>query len=89
MKLGNKMELPTPANDNSAYWPRGLSRDQAATYIGVGTTLFDAMVRDGRMPVPKRMNTRTVWDRLALDRSFEKIDAETPNANANNWEFAA
>jgi hypothetical protein len=83
------MKLPTPANDNEPYWPRGLSRGQAATYIGVGTTLFDAMVSDGRMPPPKRMNARTVWDRFVLDRSFEKIDARMPNAKSDNWDFAA
>ena len=29
--------------------PRGLSRVQAAEYIGVSPSLFDEMVRDGRM----------------------------------------
>jgi hypothetical protein len=27
------------------YWPRGLSRVQAASYIGVGTSLFDTMMK--------------------------------------------
>jgi predicted DNA-binding transcriptional regulator AlpA len=80
------MTLPTPANDNLPAWPRGLHREQAAAYIGVGTTLFDAMVKDGRMPQPKRINARTVWDRLALDSSFEKLDCEE---SRNGWEFAA
>jgi predicted DNA-binding transcriptional regulator AlpA len=43
--------------------PRGLSRVQAAAYIGVSPSLFDAMVKDGRMPKPTRINTRAVWDR--------------------------
>jgi hypothetical protein len=30
--------------------PRGMSRVEAADYIGVSPTLFDTMVRDGRMP---------------------------------------
>jgi hypothetical protein len=83
------MQLPTPAYDNEPYWPRGLSRGQAATDIGVGTTLIDTMVSDGRMPPPKRINARTVWDRLALDFSFEKLDAEIPNIANDNWDFAA
>lgn len=49
------------------YAPRGLSREEAARYIGVGVTLFDEMVADGRMPKPKRANSRTLWDRFALD----------------------
>ena len=43
--------------------PRGLSRTEAAAYIGVSPTLFDHLVRDRRMPPPKRINARTVWDR--------------------------
>ena len=44
----------------------GLSREEAASYIGVGTTKFDLLVLDGRMPKPKRIDGRKVWiaDRL-------------------------
>jgi hypothetical protein len=41
------------------------------------------MVRDGRMPGPKLINTRTIWDRLALDRAFEAL----PDRDAvNPWD---
>lgn len=53
--------------------PRGLSREEAAWYIGVGVTLFDEMVADRRMPRPKRINSRIVWDRLALDAAFNDL----------------
>jgi predicted DNA-binding transcriptional regulator AlpA len=53
--------------------PRGLSRVQAAAYIGVSATLFDEMVDDGRMPKPARINTRTVWDRVKLDEAFAAL----------------
>jgi predicted DNA-binding transcriptional regulator AlpA len=39
--------------------PRGLSRVQAAAYVGISPTLFDEMVADGRMPKPVRINART------------------------------
>lgn len=58
--------------------PRGLSRVEAAAYVGVSPSLFDLLVRDGRMPRPKRLNSRTVWDRKKLDHAFELIpDGET------------
>jgi predicted DNA-binding transcriptional regulator AlpA len=56
--------------------PRGLSRAEAARYIGVGVTLFDEMVADGRMPKPKRINARTVWDRHALDEAFDALPGD-------------
>lgn len=63
--------------------PRGLSRVQAAAYIGVSPSLFDEMVKDGRMPKPVRINARTVWDRIQLDEAFAalsdgKADGDDP-----------
>lgn len=61
--------------------PRGLSRMQAAEYVGIGATKFDELVADGRMPKPKRIDGRTVWDRLQVDAAFAalKDDGEAPN----------
>jgi excisionase family DNA binding protein len=53
--------------------PRGMSRDEAARYVGIGVTLFDEMVRDGRMPGPKSVNSRKLWDRHQLDEAFNNL----------------
>ena len=53
--------------------PRGLNRTQAAAYVGVSPSLFDQMIADGRMPAPKIINSRRVWDRRELDVSFEAL----------------
>lgn len=66
------------------YPPRGLGREEAARYVGVGVSLFDEMVADGRMPKPKRINRRVVWDRFALDAHF----TELPDAAGNAWDSA-
>ncbi|RUW55833.1 hypothetical protein [Mesorhizobium sp. M8A.F.Ca.ET.021.01.1.1] len=66
--------------------PRGLSRVEAAAYIGVGTTLFDAMVEDGRMPPPKRINTRAVWDRTALDVFFDALPTGDAGQPKGDWD---
>jgi hypothetical protein len=65
--------------------PRGLNRDRAAWYVGVGVTLFDEMVRDGRMPRPFKINARTLWDRHKLDDAFEALS----DHDDRDWEFAA
>jgi hypothetical protein len=63
-----------------SFAPRGLSRVQSAAYIGVSPALFDELVGDGRMPQPKRINSRVVWDRKQLDESFEALpDREDRN----------
>lgn len=65
--------------DSISYPPRGLSREEAARYVGVGVTLFDEMVADGRMPKPKRVNSRVLWDRFALDIAFTDLPGEEDN----------
>lgn len=65
--------------------PRGLSREQAAAYVGVSRTKFDEMVRDGRMPKPKRVDGRVIWDRLRLDEAFAALPGD---GEANPWDDA-
>lgn len=60
--------------------PRGLSRGQAAEYVGISSNKFDEMVADGRMPRPKRIDRRLVWDRVKLDEAFTAL-AEAPSTN--------
>lgn len=63
-------------HDAIAYPPRGLCREEAARYIGVGTTKFDEMVSDRRMPRPKKIDGRVIWDRIALDAAFSDLPSE-------------
>lgn len=63
-------------HDLPQWLPRGLSRVQAAHYVGVSASMFDEMVKDGRMPKPKRINSRTVWDRHQLDEAFDALSDE-------------
>jgi predicted DNA-binding transcriptional regulator AlpA len=68
------------ASEILSFAPRGLSRVQSAAYIGVSPALFDELVGDGRMPQPKKINSRVVWDRKQLDESFEALpDREDRN----------
>lgn len=71
--------------------PRGLSRVQAAEFVGVSPTKFDALVADGRMPKPKRIDGRVVWDREKLDTAFAALpdDGEANEAEEEQvWKFA-
>lgn len=59
--------------DPLAYAPRGLSREEAARYIGVSARKFDEMVKDRRMPKPRQVDARTVWDRAEIDIAFSGL----------------
>lgn len=59
--------------DTHAWPPLGLCREDAARYIGVSPTKFDQLVADRRMPRPKRIDGRVVWDRRALEASFTDL----------------
>jgi len=76
--------------------PRGLSREQAAEYIGVSPSKFDQLVTRGGMPKPKHIDGRRVWDLLALDTAFAALPDEkgalpslrSANGDDNPWDQA-
>jgi predicted DNA-binding transcriptional regulator AlpA len=65
---------------------RGLSRTEAAGYIGIGTTLFDKMVGAGQMPRPKRIGVRNVWDRFEVDLAFDRLSTDGVDTDSNDWD---
>jgi predicted DNA-binding transcriptional regulator AlpA len=53
--------------------PRAVTREEAARYLAISASTFDLLVKDGRMPKPKLINTKPVWDVKALDRAFDAL----------------
>lgn len=78
MERVTKTVLPYPCK-------RGLNRIEAADYLGVGTTKFDEMISDGRMPHPKRIDGRKIWDVRALDKAFELLPS-AGKEDHNPWD---
>jgi predicted DNA-binding transcriptional regulator AlpA len=60
---------------------RGLSRDEAAMYIGISAGKFDELVADGRMPEPLKIDGRKIWDIRSLDLAFDALPSENPTPN--------
>lgn len=57
------------------YWPRWLSSEQAAAYVGVSVNLFLEEVEMGKWPRPEKRGktgTRLTWDRLLLDDASDR-----------------
>jgi predicted DNA-binding transcriptional regulator AlpA len=65
---------------------RALSHVEAARYVGIGTTKFDEMIKDGRMPRPVPIDGRVLWDIRDLDAAWENLKA---GASANAWDHVA
>jgi predicted DNA-binding transcriptional regulator AlpA len=65
---------------------RGLNREDAAGYVGVGTTKFDELVADNRMPKPFRIDGRVLWDIHKLDAALDNL---IEGVSANPWDSVA
>ena len=63
---------------------RGLSREEAAMYVGISASKFDELVANGRMPGPVKIDSRKVWDIRLLDVAFDALPSENPAPNS--WE---
>ena len=61
--------------------PIGLSREEAAAYIGVGASLFDRLISDGRMPQPRPLGERLIWDVAEVTAAFRALPHRDEVAN--------
>jgi predicted DNA-binding transcriptional regulator AlpA len=68
---------------------RGLSRVEASAYIGVSPSKFDEMVVDGRMPKPRQIDGRVVWDKWELDDAFTALPHKGETSERNPWDGEA
>jgi excisionase family DNA binding protein len=64
---------------------RGLLRTEAAVYLGISATKFDQLVDDGRMPRPRMIDSRKVWDIYQLDAAFDELPYSAPPIVPNSW----
>jgi hypothetical protein len=83
---GNKSEVHVARSPKIE--PRGLSRIDAAAYIGVSPTKFDELRKDGRVSPPRLIDSRLVWDRHDLDRDFDAFPIEGNTADDEDWTVA-
>lgn len=65
---------------------RGLSREEAADYVGVSATKFTALVADGRMPKPIPIDSRRIWDIHDLDHAFNALKSANDDNEPNSWD---
>ena len=64
---------------------RGLSRTEAALYLGISPSKFDELVADGRVSRPRLIDKRKVWDVFELDLAFEEMPRDDDKPAGNSW----
>jgi hypothetical protein len=68
---------------------RGLGEAEAALYIGLGVTKFSALVKERRMPAPRVLDGRRIWDVDDLDAAFKALPVEgETQQDGNPWHDA-
>lgn len=64
----------------------GLSEPEAAASIGVSASKFRQLVADGRMPKPRRIDGRNVFDVDELRIAFKNLPhADETEAGCDTW----
>jgi predicted DNA-binding transcriptional regulator AlpA len=89
VESGGRMTSPAKSLSPSQTRPvprRGLSRTEAALYLGISPSKFDELVWDGRMPRPRMIDFRKVWDVYELDMAFDELPRQdSPSIVGNSW----
>jgi hypothetical protein len=65
---------------------RGLSRTEAALYLGISPSKFDEMVKDHRVSRARLIDKRKVWDVFELDLAFEELPRDDDGPAGNSWD---
>jgi hypothetical protein len=67
---------------------RGLSRVEAAMYLGISPSRFDEKRKAGEVPPPRRDGERKLWDIYELDMVFDGLPREDSPTVDPTWEDA-
>ena len=66
---------------------RGLSRVEAAIYLGISPSKFDELRKGGQIGPAKIIGTRKLFDVEMLDQFFDALPDEV-NQSAEDWQVA-
>lgn len=70
--------------------PYAVPREAAAALVGVSATKFDEMVKDGRMPQPREIDARVLWDSEEIRAAWRLLPRRGQLVKkTNSWEDAA
>jgi predicted DNA-binding transcriptional regulator AlpA len=63
----------------------GLGELEAAAAIGISASKFRQLVSQKRMPSPRRLDGRKIWDVDELRDAFKELPHHDDDENADSW----
>jgi predicted DNA-binding transcriptional regulator AlpA len=72
MAVGSMTERKLHPSDLPG-WPRLLSLNLAAAYVGISSSTFLLRVKNGQYPAPWRDGRRRLWDRVVIDNVIDAL----------------
>lgn len=63
----------------------GLGAIEAAAAVGLSASFFRSLVDEGRMPPPREINGRRVWDVDELRAAFKALPHASGPAEIDTW----
>jgi predicted DNA-binding transcriptional regulator AlpA len=63
----------------------GLGRADAAAAIGISSPTFDKLVDEGKMPKPRLIGTRKLWDVDELRAAFKSLPRDDDEGEIDTW----
>jgi excisionase family DNA binding protein len=87
--MGNPSGMAWPVSARvQRYIPRrGLSRKEAADYIGISPSKFEELRKAGRIPSPKVLDSRLIFTVERLDEFLDALPDEN-QTNSDDWTAA-
>lgn len=78
--MGNFDHLPP------GVYPFAVPLDAAAALVGVSSNYFGQLVEEGRMPQPREIGRRVLWDTEEVKAAWRAIPKRGEAAKANSWD---
>jgi predicted DNA-binding transcriptional regulator AlpA len=63
----------------------GLGEIEAAAAIGISASKFRELVKAARMPRPRRIDGRAIWDVDELREAFKALPHDGESEKADTW----
>ncbi len=63
----------------------GLGEIEAAAAIGISVSKFRSLVAEKRMPSPRRLDGRNIWDVDELRGAFKALPHQDETKEADSW----